>query len=143
MIAILLLALVAADPVAPTCPLPVTVEQVHDGDTLAGTIHLPYGVDLARRTIRAAGYDAWEVTKTRQTVDVTDQEIVRGKQARDDFAALVRLGQLYVEDSGLRDPYGRTSAVLWVKAADGSWIFVAAWMEEHGHLRAKRQAGHD
>jgi endonuclease YncB( thermonuclease family) len=136
----------AADPKAPLFAVPCDVVSVHDGDTLHVNVHLGFGVDLPDRTIRAFGFDAWEVTKTRHSAatesqPITDEEIAKGKAARDELAELLKQGQLFIEDSGERDPYGRTSAVLWVRMPNRGWLFVAAWMESHNHLRVPRNSG--
>jgi hypothetical protein len=122
---------------APVSARPVKVLEVHDGDSLKGEIDLGYGFRFTPAGgIRAFGYDCWEVTKTRQTVgEISDVEVLKGKLARDEFADLCKAGQLYAEDSGEHDPYGRASAILWVKAANGEWIYVARWMDHRGHLR--------
>lgn len=119
---------------SPTCPVPATVVEVHDADSPKVTIHLPFGVDLPNRTIRAVGYDAWEVSKVRRTVVVTDAEIKRGKYARDELAKLIAQGTLYVQEAAQLDPYGRTNAVLWVWRNE-EWVEVAKWMESNGHTR--------
>jgi endonuclease YncB( thermonuclease family) len=144
---VLLATAVAGDPLAPTCAKPVRVDLLHDGDTITrGSIDLGWGRRLSigpgqeAAGIRAFGYDAWEITKTRRTVDVTPEEIAKGIAARDDLAALLKTGWLYAEDSGGRDPYGRLSAVLWVKQG-GQWIYLAKWMDDRGHLRASRATG--
>lgn len=131
------LAAVAADPLAPTQAIRATLLELHDGDTARVDILLPFGVTLPNRPIRAYGYDAWEVTRTRQTVSVTADEIAKGKAARDDLLTLMQSGELWVEDSGERDPYGRVSAWLWVRQ-NGRWVFVPGWMERRGHLRTPR-----
>ena len=118
----------------PTSPVRATLLELHDGDTAKVDIHLPFDVDLPKRSVRAFGYDAWEITKTRQTVQVTDAEIIKGKKARNELLTLIESGELYLEDSGKRDPYGRASAWLWVKRPAG-WVNVAQWMTEKGHVR--------
>lgn len=118
----------------PTQAVRATLKELHDGDTARVDLHLPFDVDLPNRSVRAFGYDAWEVTKTRQTVNVTDAEIVKGKAARDDLLALIQAGELWLEDSGERDPYGRVSARLWVRRGD-KWVNVANWMTDRGHVR--------
>lgn len=129
----------AADPLAPTFAKPVKVLSVHDGDGLRGTVDLGYGLSYTPKAgIRAADYDAWEVNKVRQTVVVTDEEVAKGKVARDDLKALFATGQVFLEDAGELDPHGRLIAILWVRDTKGKWIFVAGWMEAHGHLRTAR-----
>ena len=137
---------IAADPVAPFNTHWVKVIQVHDGDTITeAVIDLGWGRKLhvgpngEAPAIRAFGYDAWEVTKTRRTVDVSDEEISKGKAATEDLFELLKATSLYVEDSGERDPYGRISAVLWARTIKGDWIYVAEWMEQRGHLRTPRK----
>jgi endonuclease YncB( thermonuclease family) len=130
--------LLAATPLwaaGPVCPVRATVEELHDADSPKVTIHLPFGVDLPHRDLRAVGYDAWEVSRTRRTVVVTTAEITKGKQARDELAKLIAGGTLYVEETRQSDPYGRTNAVMWVRRADGTWVDVAAWMLKNGHTR--------
>ena len=130
----------AADPVAPTSAVLCTVIEVHDGDTIIADMHLPFGIDLPRRSIRLYGADALEVSRTRQTVGfITDEELAKGKIARDDLAKLLKTCDLYAEDSGHGDPYGRPSAILWAKPKDGKpWILIAAWLEQRGYLRTPR-----
>lgn len=131
-----------ADPKAPTQAVACDVVSVHDGDTIQVVAHIPILNVDAQRTIRAYGYDAWEVTKTRHSAateaqPITDAEIVKGKAARDDLIELLATGKLYAEDSGERDPYGRTSAVLWLKVGE-HWLLIGKWMEANGHLRVPR-----
>jgi endonuclease YncB( thermonuclease family) len=132
--------LAADDPVAPVSALKCTVLAVHDADTIAAVIECPLlKVKSQTVMIRAFGYDAWEVNRVRQTVVVTDEEIAKGKAARDELIALLQTAELWAEDSGSPDPYGRTSAVLWVKQT-GGWIFLAKYADEHGWLRTPRHA---
>jgi endonuclease YncB( thermonuclease family) len=128
------------DPIAPTSALVCQVVNVHDADTVSAIIRCPLlKVDSQLVVIRAFGYDAWEVSRVRQTVDVTDSEIFKGKAARDQLKALLAEATLYAEDSGSVDPYGRTSAVLWVRQGT-TWIYLAAYAEQHGWLRTPRAA---
>lgn len=135
----------STDPQAPVAAKPVNVELLHDGDTITrGSIDLGWGRSLTigpdgeSPGIRAFGYDAWEVTRGRRTVEVTEAEITKGLKARDELSGLIQSGQLYAEDPGERDPYGRVSAILWVKQGQ-RWIYLAGWMEQQGHLRTPRK----
>lgn len=105
-----------------------------DGDSVRADISLGFGVVLPDRVIRAAGMDAWESSRHRRTVVVTDDELSRGRLATAALAGLVQSGSLYAVDSGRRDPYGRLSAYLWVYRG-GEWIEVKAFMASGGHLR--------
>ena len=128
-----------ADPLAPTFAKPVKILSVHDGDTFHATVDLGYGLAYTPKGgIRAARFDAWEVNKVRRTVAVTDAEIVKGQAARDDLAALFAANEVFIEDDGKTDPHGRLSAVIWVRQPQGTWVYVAAWMEAKGHLRTAR-----
>jgi endonuclease YncB( thermonuclease family) len=121
---------------APTCAVPLVNFAVHDGDTLIhADILCPFGVTLRNRAIRAAGYDAWEIDRTRQTVTVTDAEIERGKAAKAALEQLISSGTLYIEDSGKSDPYGRVSGALGVRTKTGEWIDVAEFMRTNHHTR--------
>lgn len=133
----------AADPKAPTAAVPATLINAHDADTFTVTLHLPFGVDLPDRHIRAFGYDAWEVNRVRNsqvTLDqpITEEEIAKGLTARQEFMDLLKQGELYFEDSGEHDPYGRTSAVPWIRLKGRGWLYVPAWMEAHKHIRVPR-----
>lgn len=130
------------DPKVPTSAVPCDLVNCHDGDTFTVILHLPFGVDLPDRHVRAYGYDCWEVNRVRSskaTEDkpITDSEITKGLKARDEFLDLIKQGRLYLEDSGEHDPYGRVSAVPWIQI-DNKWIYVPAWMEENGHCRVPR-----
>jgi endonuclease YncB( thermonuclease family) len=120
-----------------TVLLPCDVLKVHDGDTLSAVVYYPWGSALSD-TIRCLGYDAWEVTKQRRTVVVTDEEVVKGKAARDALSKLLKSGDLvYITPqpaSGIRDAYGRLLGFIRVKR-DGKYIEVEKWMCEHGHCR--------
>jgi endonuclease YncB( thermonuclease family) len=120
----------------PVSAVPVEVISIHDADTLRVNVLLPFGITLRDKSIRAFGYDAWEVSRTRQTVKVTENEIVKGKAARAALAKLIETGTLYVVDSTAADPYGRTSAWLYVRRKDdGRFVSVAAYMKNAGHCR--------
>lgn len=126
-----------AAPAAPQIPLRATVESIHDGDTLRVTIHLPFGIDLPGRDVRAFGYDAWEIDRRRRTVNVTDAELAKGAEAKKIFAALLVRGGCWLDDSGERDPYGRISARIWTKGENGEWIDVADAMRDSGMTRGE------
>lgn len=115
--------------------VPCVDVTVLDGDSVRASLALPFGVTLPQRTIRAAGYDAWESSRHRRTVRVTDEEIARGRAATAALVGLVASGGLYAVDSGQRDTYGRVNAFLWVRRAGGEWVEVKAFMEQGGHVR--------
>lgn len=131
------------------------VLYVHDGDTISADLELPFRVTLPNRQLRAFGYDAWEITRTRQTVKVTDEEITKGHKAREALQELLSTGILYVEDATAiqrvkPDPYGRMLTQWWVQQVsypDGkptvTWIDVAKWMKEHGHCRTPDSEGNE
>lgn len=130
-------------PTAPVAACSVVLHKPpHDGDTLTdATIELPFRINLAHVSIRAYDMDTWEISRTRQTVRVTDEEIQKGIAARD---ALIKLianngNRLYVEDTGLRDPYGRLLGKLWVQTntPKPNWVYVPKYMTEHGHCRSE------
>lgn len=135
------------DPLAPTSAVPVTVVSVHDADTITAVVHVPFGDDIRARSWRAYGYDAWEVDHTRKNAKppITAEEIQRGLQARADFLTLLAGGTMYFEDPAQvgKPPlqtYDRLVSVWWVKLADGSWVYVPKYAEDHGWLRTPRTA---
>jgi len=125
---------------------PVIVRSVYDGDTFTLDIDLDFGFWLKGETVRAMGYDAWEVTRTRKTVgEITDQEIAKGKEARTYVENLFRNAKVVTCESSViinqdfdgttlarryRDPYGRL--LLFIRV-DGKLL--AKLMEERGYVR--------
>lgn len=137
-------------PTRPHCPMPVTIHKgPHDADTLTDvTIHLPLKIDLVHESIRANGYDAWEVSKVRQSKaagQITDAEIAKGLKAKDALnALLLKPGKVFYADNRLyvdivgRDVYGRVLANLYIQLNDGptlEWMNLAVWARSNGHQR--------
>ena len=110
---------------------PLSEITVMDGDTLRADIDLGYGVTLKHQTVRMMGFDAWEISKHRQTITVTDDEIVKGNLAK---AALTKMiddaKTVEARESGKKDPYGRQ--LLWIYI-DGQEVGSA--MRKLGHER--------
>jgi endonuclease YncB( thermonuclease family) len=112
---------------------------VHDGDTITARINLGWRISI-KEHIRAADYDAWEITKTRRTVEVTDDEIAKGKAAKsfvetfagDNNHQLFVVGILRGEG---RDVYGRILGEIWCREKNGEWINLGDLMREKGHVR--------
>jgi hypothetical protein len=136
----------AADPqpfVPAGCVHPITVERLHDADTVFGAMDL--GIEGLTITPkggwRAGGFDACEVNRDRERVvgPITDEEIAIGKRATADLAGLIKQGQLYGRPTAVTDPHGRGSADLFIKLPNG-WLDVAAWMQAHGYLRSQLPA---
>ena len=122
-----------ADP--PRVLVPCHVLSVHDGDTITVDVVYPWSVKMTGQSVRMQGYDAWEVTRTRRTVNVSDAELERGKAARDALAKLLKDADgVYLSPADQRDPYGRLPAfvVVW---DEGKLIEVADWMAKRGHTR--------
>ncbi len=122
---------------------PVDVKEIHDGDTILATVRLPWRVSLGPEAIRAADYDAWEVSRARRTVEVTDDEIAAGKKAREFLVSLVAGGELHItpQAGGKRDVYGRLLGELWLRKRGGEWISVAEEMKRGGHVRRSATNG--
>jgi endonuclease YncB( thermonuclease family) len=112
--------------------------RVVDGDTLEADIDLPMRVTLRQEMIRCAGYDAWEANKRRRSVNVTDEEVTKGKAATEALKSLIASGQLMVQlEEDDRDVYGRVLARLYV-ARDAELVSVADWMIANEHTRREQ-----
>lgn len=134
LVALLLIGTAYADE-PPRTLIPCAVKSVHDGDTATVDVLFPWGVSLVDQSVRMQGFDAWEVTRTRQTVRVTEAEIAKGKVARDALKRLLDVADVvYLSPADKRDPYGRLPAYVSVWY-DGKLIEVAEFMAEHGHTR--------
>ncbi len=113
----------------------LTNVRVVDGDTIEADISLPMRVTLRQEMIRCANYDAWESSKRRRSVNVTDEEVVKGKAATEALKSLIASGQLMVQlENDDRDVYGRVLASLYLER-EGELISVAEWMETNKHIR--------
>ena len=114
--------------------------RVVDGDTLEADIDLPMRVTLRQEMIRCTDYDAWESSKRRRSVNVTDEEVVKGKAATEALKSLIASGQLMVQlEEDDRDVYGRILARLFV-ARNNNLLSVADWMESNNHIRREKDA---
>ena len=113
--------------------------RVVDADTIDADIMLPLGVTLTGTRIRLSDFDAWESSKRRRTVNVTDEEVVKGKHASKLLEMLVESSQrsVLLLAEGDRDVYGRVLGRMVVYDADGQRVFVADFMDEHGMLRTE------
>ena len=112
------------------------VIRVVDGDTLKVHIVFPWSVTLRDQTVRCLGYDAWESSKRRRSVKVTDEEVAKGKLATSAFGKLLdSASAVYlVPGKRSRGPYGRILATVMLRV-DGKRVDVADWMMSHDHVR--------
>ena len=111
--------------------------KVSDGDTLRADVSLGWGVVLQDQSIRALDFDAPEISHTRDAVDVTDDEILRGQAAKAALKVLVAAGTVEVSPrfGGKRDRYGRMLAVIRVKSKDGKAVLLSVWAKQNGFTR--------
>jgi endonuclease YncB( thermonuclease family) len=112
---------------------PVNVLRIYDGDTVWVNIDLGFDLVLKNKSLRFSEFDAWEINRVRRTVEITDEEIVKGKQARDALVKLISDQQLFLESEKQTDPYGRLNGTLYFYS-DG-WVNVTKWLIENGHAR--------
>jgi len=112
--------------------------DVHDVDTLTdGVIRLPFGAAVAGRKIRS-DFDGWEITRSRQTVQVTDEELAKGRAAKSALEERLATHRLYVAELPKGkdiDPYDRIDAVWYFRSPDGTVESVADWARANKHLR--------
>lgn len=112
------------------------VLSIHDGDTMRVRVHFPWGISL-EENVRCLGYNAWEVTKGRRTVKVTDDEVKKGKFALQQVQSLIQGNRVFISpesEAGTRDPYGRLLAFVRVESG-GQLIRLEQWMFDKGHCR--------
>jgi len=115
---------------------PLTEIRVVDGDTVEANIEFPLGVTLRKEMIRFLDFDAWEATKRRRSVNVTDEEVIKGKEATSLLISLIDGNHivLLLADSK-RDMYGRVLGRMVVYTNDDRRIFVAEYMYDNGMWR--------
>jgi len=115
--------------------------RVIDGDTLEADIQLPLDLVVQKQSIRLTGYDAWEASKRRRSVNVTDEEVIKGKEATEALKALLASGSVSIKilNEKVRDSYGRVlgeAFVYWVDANEEvQAISVKDHMIKNGHSR--------
>jgi len=133
---------IAAEPTktsdVPPGLLPIRSCQLHDLDTLVKCdVLLAWDVMLTNQSIRLHGVDALEVTRTRQTVTITDDEIVRGKQGLSKLVELSKDAKWFVRPTG-ESVYGRREGELYFRSRSGQWVDVADWIRKNGYERAAK-----
>ena len=106
------------------------ITKIHDGDTVTADIEMDFDVTIRNQSIRFEDFDAWEISRVRRTVEVTDVEIRLGIKARDALIEFLKDKEVKILPSKKRDPYGRVLGKLYCNGTD-----VNQWMREHGHER--------
>lgn len=118
---------------------PITVTDVYDGDTFTCTIDLGFDTELKNQRVRASNYDAWEVSRIRRTVDITELELIKGKKAREDLKKIFSESTMIwarVHKKKYRDPYGRVLVQVFVTTSElGVNKDLGVVMSELGHVR--------
>jgi hypothetical protein len=114
------------------CPL--VIHRCLDADTVVADVYLPWGVCLVDQYLRVDSFDAWEVSKRRDSEaagEITDAEVARGKKAKAEFEELLKAGTLYAKPGvKARDNYGRLL---------GPWKLVTGVKEEDVRAIAARK----
>jgi hypothetical protein len=112
---------------------------VKDGDTIQADIHLGFDVVLNDQSIRCSDYDAWESSKRRRSVNVTDEEVEKGRLATVYLQELLGSSKVFLQESGQkksRDVYGRVLGKLHVQKQNQRYLErVSTLMKAGGHLR--------
>ncbi len=117
--------------------------RVKDGDTLAADIEVGRGIVWCGRDIRIAGFDAWEAHRYRRTVEITDEELAKGRKATEAVEALL-MGpdvQFVCLGDGTTAEYGREEGPVYAIMQDGSIVDVAKRMIASGHDRSLDENG--
>lgn len=98
---------------------------------------LAWDVALVSQSIRLHGVDAFEVSRTRQTVEIADDEIVRGKEGLAKLASLSDGAKWFVKPTG-NSVYGRREGQVYFRSRTGKWVDVAEWIRTNGYERGKQ-----
>lgn len=117
--------------------MPLSNIRVIDGDTVEADIEMPLSIVLRAQSIRFTGYDAWEASKRRRSVNVTDEEVAKGKRASKALESFLKSGIVVVDLCSLnqRDSYGRVLATAFVVWGGSEKLSVADHMSKNGHTR--------
>ncbi len=127
---------------APTAGLPrATSITIIDADTINADVTLPWNITLRDQRIRAASFDAWETSRRRRSVNVTADEIQKGRKATEYLTALLNGCELIVIPADKpRDRYGRILARWFLLDSKGDLVPIADLMTKHGHTRPTEEA---
>ncbi len=101
--------LLIATPASAENRYPARVVSIADADTFTLAIAFEWGVGYTG-PVRVANFDAFEVSRRRRTVKVSDAELVKGKAARDlvvAWFARAKSIEVIPDASRRRDVYGR------------------------------------
>jgi hypothetical protein len=124
----------------PACEYELDNIRVIDGDTIESDILFPLGLTLRGEYIRFSDFDAWESSKRRRSVKVTDAEVVKGKKATALLIDLIEDKMMVLMlDQGERDNYGRILGRAAVYADDGSRTEVMTFMKNNDMLRRNNE----
>jgi len=122
--------------------IPIIITKVYDGDTITADINFGWDITWNNQSIRLYGFDAWEISRARRSVEVTDEELAKGKQARHALLSLLAGSEgVYIRPSGKSESgnYGRRLASLWVGVLQDNGRYklvdVAQYMKKNGHDR--------
>jgi endonuclease YncB( thermonuclease family) len=126
-------------PQGPDGYYPIKINKVKDGDTvLADFIKLPWNCGLINVSVRLYGYDAYEISKKRHSVKVTDTEVAKGIKAKNALQELVkkaRWAYLRPESTEI-DCYGRILGSLFLQIpGEDELVNVSEWMVSNFHNR--------
>lgn len=119
-------------------PVKIDPKNVKDGDTFRATyIMLPWSVGITEKDVRCLGYDAWETSHKRQSVEMASDETEKGKLAKKALQDLVKKAQwMWLKPSSPEyDCYGRVLGFLYLQM-NGEVIDVSEWMKANGHDRS-------
>jgi endonuclease YncB( thermonuclease family) len=112
---------------------------VQDGDTLQAEIHLPYGERWPKRKIRVLGFDAYESSNARRTVEFVPDELAKGRKATEDAARVLSEAEaVYIEATDdLETTWDRMLGRVWFvpKGEESTLVEFGAWMRSKGHAR--------
>lgn len=99
--------------------------QPHDADTFDLAINIDdFDIILHSQKVRVENYDSCEVNRVRKTVNITDAELIKGKQARDYVATLIQKYEVYIVTKNKRDAYGRLLVIVYLSDKNHKNLFI-------------------
>jgi hypothetical protein len=124
---------------APAVLLRLSGLRMGDADTFTADIHLPYGLIWGSRSIRVLGFDAYESSNARRTVEFVPDELLLGKRATDDgWKCLSGADAVYLEATEeFQTTWERILGTVWFDppGEESGLIEYGAWMRARNHAR--------
>lgn len=101
-------------------------EKIHDADTYVFDIFvMDLSLALVNQKCREQTFDSCEVNRIRKTVTITNEELIRGRQAQIFVQDLFNRYQIFITTKSKLDAYGRRLVTVYLSDIDHPGKYIA------------------